>query len=89
MSIKQILEGTLNNVLNREEALSSKRMEECMKCDLIIDTPFGYVCDYKMYINPKTKETSIVDRPGYVKGCGCILNSKTRVKEASCPGNKW
>ena len=89
MSLKQIIEGTANNVLNREEELSKKRMAICSKCELLTDSVLGKMCNSKMYINPITKEVSFKKLNGFIKGCGCILESKTRVKEAACPGGKW
>jgi hypothetical protein len=28
-------------------------------------------------------------KSGFVNGCGCILRSKTRVKDAHCPIARW
>ena len=42
----------------------------------------------KLYFNPKTNETSIFKKEGFVNGCGCILKAKCRVPEAKCIINK-
>jgi hypothetical protein len=89
MSVKQIIEGTVNNVLSRKEEMSKIRMNICKDCPLFHTNIFGKVCNSEMFINPKTKETSIIKLDGYIRGCGCVLESKTRVKEAACPGGKW
>jgi len=88
-NIQQIVEGTYNNVTNRNEALYNERIKICRACPLLKkDKIFGEMCDPSLYINPKGK-TSSKELPGYVRGCGCIMASKTRVDEAHCIVNKW
>ena len=90
MSLNDIIEGTYNNITNKKEELSAKRMAICKECALYFNTLlFGPICNPSLYINPKTKETSLEKKPGSVKGCGCVLNSKTRVESNECPGKKW
>lgn len=90
MSLSQIIEGTYNNITNKKEQLSAERMAICKECKLYFDTHlFGPICDPSLYIHPVTKKVSIEKEPGNISGCGCILNSKTRVEEAQCPGKKW
>lgn len=91
MSISQIIEGTVNNFLNKNADLYKERIAICFKCKLLIrDEVFGDLCNNKLYLNPMTNETSTTDDGiGFKKGCGCILSSKTRVKEATCPVGKW
>jgi len=50
---------------------------------------FGEVCNSSLYLNTVTNEVSEVQRKGFIQGCGCVLSSKTRVKEAHCPAWKW
>lgn len=89
MLIGQIIEGTYNNITNRKEELSLERMAICKKCKLYLETAFSPICNSSLFINPDTKAVSSHEKKDYVRGCGCILNSKTRVQEAKCPGNKW
>lgn len=90
MSVNQIIKGTLNNLLNLEEDLYKNRIEICRKCKLLIDNKvFGEICNPALYLNPKTNETSKVPKPGFVKGCSCVMGSKARVKEAHCVAGKW
>ena len=46
------------------------------------------MCNRKLYFNPKTNETSIFKKEGFINGCGCILKAKCRVPEAKCIINK-
>lgn len=65
-------------------------MEICLKCKLKTHSSlFGDVCNGELYLNPATNETSEIEKPGFKQGCGCILASKTRVKDAHCPAKKW
>lgn len=87
-SIDQIVKGTVNNIFNRKDGLYKKRISICRECPLYKeDSIWGEVCDPSKYIN-KDNEVSKIARPGFVKGCGCILGSKTRVDEEKCIINK-
>jgi hypothetical protein len=86
---RDILKGTLNNMLKKEEELSKYRMDICKECKLYtVNNVFGPVCNNKLFLNANTNKTSPYPREGYIKGCGCILNSKTRLKGAKCPTSK-
>lgn len=87
--IKAIAQGHYNELLNKEEELSKKRMQICEKCPLFLNTMFGMICDSKRYLNPKTNEISYVPKEGFTKGCSCRVNQKTRVIDAKCPQGKW
>jgi hypothetical protein len=90
MSLNQIITGTVNNILNREEQLQHDRMLICRNCKLILESRlFGEICNSSLCLNVATNHTSTVEKVGFICGCGCILNSKTRVREAHCPVGKW
>jgi len=89
ISINQIATGFFNNLLDKEDDLYMKRIAICKDCSLYkIDNIFGAVCNSTLYVNTKTGETSRRSLPGFKNGCNCILRSKTRVKEATCPLNR-
>ena len=89
MSINQIAEGFFNSIFERKESLYEERIKICRNCPLIrIDKLFGEVCNPRLYIN-RNGDVSKHPQKGYVKGCGCILTSKTRVDSAHCIINKW
>lgn len=88
--VTQILEGTFNNITNRKEDLSTERMKFCNVCPLKKeDEFFGPMCNSHKWVNPITNEISYFHIDGYVQGCGCVLESKTRVQNAVCPAGKW
>lgn len=90
MSAIDVMSGMFNNILDKEKDLFSTRMKICKDCKLYKkDDLFGPICNSKLYINPKTNETTSTKKDGFFKGCGCMLKSKTRVKNAKCPINKW
>ena len=83
-SIKQIAEGFFNNLTNRGEELYKERIEICKVCPLYkVDRIFGAICNPNLYINNKD-EISKKPKPGFEKGCGCVLRSKTRLDDAKC-----
>jgi len=89
ISINQIATGFFNNLLDKEGDLYSKRITICKDCPLYkIDSIFGEMCNPTLYVNTKTAETSRRSLPGFKNGCGCVLRSKARVKEATCPLNR-
>jgi len=90
MSVGQIIRGTINNLLDKEAELYTQRIAVCHNCKLLIkDRLFGEVCNSSIFLNPITNETSIIEKTGFKSGCGCVVASKTRVKEAVCPVGKW
>jgi len=89
MSIKQIIEGHVNEALNKNTDISQERMTICKACPLIKDSTFGPLCNPALWINPLTNQTSEKKEQGMFKGCGCRLNAKTRLEDAHCPANKW
>lgn len=90
MRIDQIIDGTLKNIFNQNEELYKERIAICKKCKLFVNDKFlGDVCSSALYLNPYTDKVSDQKKPGYIQGCGCVLGSKTRVSEATCPAGKW
>jgi hypothetical protein len=90
MAIDQIIKGTLNNILNRETELYTQRVAICHNCDLLTESKiFGMICNPNLYLNPITNQVSYNAKPGFKNGCGCVIGSKARVKEAHCPLGKW
>ena len=48
-----ILQGHINEVLNREEDLSQSRLDICRQCPIFKkSTAFGPICDSTKYISP-------------------------------------
>jgi hypothetical protein len=89
MSIKQILVGHLNELINRGEDLYDMRIQICKKCPLYKEGKLGPICNPELYLNLLTNETNHIGGEGYGRGCGCRLNAKTRLEDAECPNNKW
>jgi hypothetical protein len=70
--------------------MENLRMTICKKCPLYTERiSGGPVCSSYLYIDPKTDEISLKRKEGYVKGCGCVIASKIKSKEAACPADKW
>lgn len=90
LDVSKITEGLFNSATNRNEELYESRVSICRECKLIThDRIFGEVCNSRLYINPSTEETSKRKKPGFINGCGCVLNSKCRVPSAHCPIGRW
>jgi len=89
MSMKDIIKGHINEVLNKEGDLATARLSICKDCPLMKMKVYGAVCDSTTYLNPTTNETSYQKKDGFLKGCGCRLEAKTRLPDAKCPVGKW
>lgn len=91
MSLKDIIQGHLNEVRKTNEELSQERLAICEECPIFnkISDNLGGLCSSKYYLNPETNDISSVHKMGYFKGCGCRLNAKTRLSHSKCPAGKW
>ena len=86
----QIIKGTINNLLSKEESLYKTRILICKDCGLYNKNgAFGPSCNSKIFLNPITNEVSNIPKSGVYKGCGCVLSSATRVIDKKCPIGKW
>ena len=88
MNILDIANGHVKELLNKNEDISKIRLQICYRCPLY-STKLGGVCNSRLWLNVNTGDVSTVKKPGYVNGCSCRLNSKTRLPHAKCPAGKW
>ena len=63
-----------------------ERLAICSKCPIF--TLDGR-CNYKLWINPDTNEVSTYAKPGYIRGCNCIIKVKARNQYNHCVAGKW
>lgn len=90
MGLTQIIDGHVKELLNQEQELYNKRIVICKKCKLhTVDRTFGDICDRHKWYNPNIGHLSLERIDGYINGCGCRLSAALRVKEKTCPLNKW
>ena len=89
LNVKDILDGLTNEMLGLNKNVSKPRLEICKKCQLYKETALGPVCNSKLCVNQETGEISKKKLDGFICGCGCRLNAKTTLMNASCPLNKW
>ena len=68
--------------------LSEKRLAICKECPLYKESILGPVCDPNKYIN-KDGKVSYLPKPGYKKGCNCLLLRKTINPNNHCIALKW
>ena len=87
--IRNIVEGHINEFMGNEEELFKKRIAICKLCPLYKHTPLGPICNSNLYLNPITDEYVSYEKEGYIRGCGCRLNAKTRLIDSECPSGKW
>lgn len=81
--------GHVSQCLEAEKNRSEKRLEICKKCPLFTNDPVrGYICDSMKYVDANGNPQSM---PGNnaKSGCGCRLQSKTRIITESCVLGKW
>ena len=61
------------------------RLAICNKCPIYNNGK----CNSKLWLNPDTNEISTYARPGFIRGCGCILKVKVRNINSHCIAGKW
>ena len=88
MEVKNIIQGHINEVFNINEDISKNRLKICYRCPLY-SNKLGGICNSRLWLNRNTGDVSVIMKPGYIKGCGCRLRSKTRLPNAKCPVAKW
>lgn len=88
MNIFDIANGHLKELFNLNEELSKSRLKICYSCPLYSDK-LGGICNSKLWLNPNTGDVSTKAKEGYIRGCSCRVNSKTRLPEAKCVTGKW
>jgi len=86
--VGDILEGHLNELLNRKEELSEKRLKICLACPIVKQTAMGLICDSSKWIN-KNNEASLEAKEKYIRGCGCRMSAKTTLEQSHCINNQW
>lgn len=88
LPIGQIIKGHVAEALNLNQDIAEARLKICYACPLFLNK-LGGICNNKLWLNPNTGDVSTEKKDGYMRGCGCILKSKTRVSNAHCPIGKW
>lgn len=87
-NIGNIVKGHINELLDINEDISKNRLQVCYRCPLY-SYKLGGICNSRLWLNPNTGDVSTTQKEGYVRGCNCRLNAKTRLPNATCPANKW
>lgn len=88
MNVFDIVNGHVKEVLNISKDLSENRLKICYRCPLYSNR-LGGICNSRLWLNPNTGDVSISKKDGYISGCGCRLQAKTRLPNAVCPVGKW
>ena len=88
MEVKSIIHGHINEVFNINEDISKNRLKICYRCPLY-SSKLGGICNNRLWLHPNTGDVSPIQKPGYINGCACRLQTKTRLPNAKCPVNKW
>ena len=65
-----------------------ERLRICRKCP-IYNPQDGGRCNSRLWLNPSTGEVSTYAKPGYVRGCGCYVSTKTKNPNNHCIAGKW
>lgn len=89
INVGQVIKGHVNEITKQENDLYESRIRICKQCPLYTETSLGPVCDSKKCFNKETNKTQSYPSDGFICGCACRLNAKTRLKNAKCVLNKW
>lgn len=90
MSLFNILDGHYKEFRGENQTLYEERMKICKDCKLYTDDPIlGDICDRKKWLDVSTNTLHREEADNLKNGCGCRLKAKARLKNATCPINKW
>lgn len=78
----------LENIIKSIEEIAEYRMSICQRCP-VYSTKYGGLCNNKLWFNPETNDVSTSSKIGYIRGCGCLLESKVKNPDAVCVAEKW
>lgn len=71
-------------------SIAEERLKICSTCPLFKKQFDGkHRCDGSKYLNPVTMKTSYLSKPGFYKGCNCVLEIKTTNPSAKCVAGLW
>lgn len=88
MGIQNIVRGHVNEILGLNNNSYEHRIAICLECPLY-SPKLGGLCNNKLWLNPETGDVSTEEKEGFVQGCGCRLQAKTRDLQSHCIINKW
>lgn len=88
MNIPDIINGHIKELFNLKEDLSQNRLKICHTCPLYSEE-YGGLCNNRLWLNVNTGDVSSVKKEGYIRGCGCRVQAKTRLSNATCVAGKW
>lgn len=63
------------------------RLAICKKCPIF--NPNTKRCNSSLWLNPDTDEISTYSKPGFVRGCNCMITIKARNPNNHCIAGKW
>jgi hypothetical protein len=86
MEIGNVVKGNASKLVGADVDLPAARKEICKKC--LIYSREG-LCNNKLYLNPETNDVAVEPAEGYVRGCGCVIDVKTKNPTSHCPAKKW
>lgn len=84
-----MLNENVNRIMNQNEDLHQKRMQICKQCGLYKESALGPMCNSKAYVKKYENDIKYHPEPGYVRGCGCLIDKKSRYPQSTCPAGKW
>ena len=83
--VLDIINGNVNEALEKTNDLSEERMNICRNCPLYKETPMGPICNPNLYINETDKESvSASPKVGYRRGCGCQIARRSALPTSKC-----
>ena len=65
----------------------NEKLEICKKCPIYAKA--RGICNSNLWLNPQTDEVSSSPRAGFIRGCGCFLQVKTKNPNSHCVAGKW
>ena len=62
-----------------------QRIDICNRCPIYSRGR----CNSNLWLNPNTNEVSVTSKPGFIRGCNCIISIKAKNMNNHCIAGKW
>lgn len=63
----------------------NERLKICSQCPIYTRGR----CNSSLWLNPNTNEVSTYAKPGYIRGCNCMMQVKAKNLQNHCVAGKW
>lgn len=69
------------------DKMIDERLAICSACAIF--KPQNKICDASKFVSSDGSDWSYAAKPGYTRGCGCMISWKVKIPGKHCPAGLW